>query len=481
MKHGVIMVFSLILALCLIGVVSANENVTDVCEDTQIYEENIQIDSIDMQENSHDSAISEDEIIYSPDAENEYNTSEMTCSIDSMINVNIENLEINTDNINVEVFKLTKIDDITEKNVLNENIYSPNGYVTYNDGNLLMLPLIERNLTDESLINRINENRTKKILFSSNDGFAANLWNDASLITGILSSDTLNKKPHDTGFISNQNNYNFYPQIDLPLEYASNTLLGASRDFDDNAFIWSENPGEKAYVTVDMVNKSTDEVLDLSLNENVIKEIGVNASIKALNYFKSQGINIQKGYPYLYVLTSAGEVKLNNTSTESAIDGISEVLGLELNKNIFPIHNPLWQDLIFYYLWVNSIDNTDICSYALTYDSGLHVSNDIKKQGDHIAYKMGLYEKYFPPQNNYHKIVGKNIINRFTSEFINSTNTTTNKTDSNNNNTTVVSNYKENIPNSIAFSGNPFNIVYTAIAVIILLAIFGAGYSRRNY
>lgn len=480
MKHGVIMVFSLILALCLMGVVSANENVTDVCEDTQIYEENIQIDSIDMQENSHDSAISEDEIIYSPDAENEYNTSEKTCSIDSMINVNIENLEINTDNIDVEVFKLTKIDDITEKNVLNENIYSPNGYVTYNDGNLLMLPLIERNLTDESLINRINENRTKKILFSSNDGFAANLWNDASLITGILSSDTLNKKPHDTGFISNQNNYNFYPQIDLPLEYASNTLLGASRDFDDNAFIWSENPGEKAYVTVDMVNKSTDEVLDLSLNENVIKEIGVNASIKALNYFKSQGINIQKGYPYLYVLTSAGEVKLNNTSTESAIDGISEVLGLELNKNIFPIHNPLWQDLIFYYLWVNSIDNTDICSYALTYDSGLHVSNDIKKQGDHIAYKMGLYEKYFPPQNNYHKIVGKNIINRFINEFINSTNTTTNKTDSNNN-TTVVSNYKENIPNSIAFSGNPFNIVYTAIAVIILLAIFGASYSRRNY
>ena len=153
---------------------------------------------------------------------------------------------------------------------------------------------------------------------------------------------------------------------------------------------------------------------------------------------------------------------------------------MELNKNIFPIHNPLWQDLIFYYLWVNSIDNTDICSYALTYDSGLHVSNDIKKQGDHIAYKMGLYEKYFPPQNNYHKIVGKNIINRFINEFINSTNTTTNKTDSNNN-TTVVSNYKENIPNSIAFSGNPFNIVYTAIAVIILLAIFGASYSRRNY
>ena len=479
MKHGVIMVFSLILALCLIGVVSANENVTDVCEDTQIYEENIQIDSIDMQENSHDSAISEDEIIYSPDAENEYNTSEMTCSIDSMINVNIENLEINTDNIDVEVFKLTKIDDITEKNVLNENIYSPNGYVTYNDGNLLMLPLIERNLTDESLINRINENRTKKILFSSNDGFAANLWNDASLITGILSSDTLNKKPHDTGFISNQNNYNFYPQIDLPLEYASNTLLSASRDFDDNAFIWSKNPGKKAYVTVDMVNKSTDEVLDLSLNENVIKEIGVNASIKALNYFKSQGINIQKGYPYLYVLTSAGEVKLNNTSTESAIDGISEVLGLELNKNIFPIHNPLWQDLIFYYLWVNSIDNTDICSYALTYDSGLHVSNDIKKQGDHIAYKMGLYEKYFPPQNNYYRIVSKNIINRFINS-INSTNTTTNKTDSNNN-TTVVSNYKENIPNSITFSGNPFNLVYTAIAVIILLAIFGASYSRRNY
>ena len=39
-----------------------------------------------------------------------------------------------------------------------------------------------------------------------------------------------------------------------------------------------------------MVNKSTDDVLDLSLNEKVIKKISVNASIKALNYFKSQGI-----------------------------------------------------------------------------------------------------------------------------------------------------------------------------------------------
>ena len=64
MKHGVIMVFSLILALCLMGVVSANENVTDVCEDTVIYEENIQIDSIEMQKNDYDSGIREDEIIY---------------------------------------------------------------------------------------------------------------------------------------------------------------------------------------------------------------------------------------------------------------------------------------------------------------------------------------------------------------------------------------------------------------------------------
>ena len=469
MKHGVIMVFSLILALCLIGVASANENVTDVCEDTQIYDENIPIDSVDMDENDYNSSFI---------SKNEDDVSVTTYSVDNNMNIENSYLNINTCNIAVETSKLIKINDKTGKNVLNIN--SPNGYVTYNDGNLLMLPLIERNMTDESLINRINKHGTEKILFSSNDGFSANLWNDDSLITGILSSDTLNKEPLNTGFISNQNNYNIYPQIDLPLEYASNTLLGVSRDFDDNAFIWSNNPGEKAYLTVDMVNKSTDGVLDLSLNENVIKEIGVNASIKALDYFKSQGINIQKGYPYLYVLTSAGEVKINDTSTESSIDGISEVLGLELNKNIFPIHNPLWQDLIFYYLWVNSIDNTDICSYALTYDSGLHVSNDIKKQGDHIAYKMGLYEKHFPPKNNYHKIVGKNIINRFTNEFINSTNTTTNKTDSNNN-TTVVSNYKENIPNSIAFSGNPFNVVYTAIAVIILLAIFGAGYSRRNY
>ena len=468
MKHGVIMVFSLILALCLIGVASANENVTDVCEDTQIYDENIPIDSVDMDENDYNSSFI---------SKNEDDVSVTTYSVDNNMNIENSYLNINTCNIAVETSKLIKINDKTGKNVLNIN--SPNGYVTYNDGNLLMLPLIERNMTDESLINRINKHGTEKILFSSNDGFSANLWNDDSLITGILSSDTLNKEPLNTGFISNQNNYNIYPQIDLPLEYASNTLLGVSRDFDDNAFIWSNNPGEKAYLTVDMVNKSTDGVLDLSLNENVIKEIGVNASIKALDYFKSQGINIQKGYPYLYVLTSAGEVKINDTSTESSIDGISEVLGLELNKNIFPIHNPLWQDLIFYYLWVNSIDNTDICSYALTYDSGLHVSNDIKKQGDDMAYKMGLYKKHFPPKNNYYSIVGKKMINKFIYESnVNSTNTT-NKTDDNIN-ATVVSNYKENIPNSIAFSGNPFNLVYTAIAIIILLGIFGAGYSRRN-
>ena len=468
MKHGVIMVFSLILALCLIGVASANENVTDVCEDTQIYDENIQIDSVDMDENDYDSSFI---------SENEDDVSVTTYSVDNNMNIENSYLNINTCNIAVETSKLIKINDKTEKNVLNIN--SPNGYVTYNDGNLLMLPLIERNMTDESLINRINKHGTEKILFSSNDGFSANLWNDDSLITGILSSDTLNKEPLNTGFISNQNNYNIYPQIDLPLEYASNTLLGVSRDFDDNAFIWSNNPGEKAYLTVDMVNKSTDGVLDLSLNENVIKEIGANASIKALDYFKSQGINIQKGYPYLYVLTSADEVKINDTSTESAIDGISEVLGLELNKNIFPIHNPLWQDLIFYYLWVNSIDNTDICSYALAYDSELHVSNDIKKQGDDMAYKMGLYKKHFPPKNNYYNIVGEKMINKFIYESnVNSTNTT-NKTDDNIN-ATVVSNYKENIPNSIAFSGNPFNLVYTAIAIIILLGIFGAGYSRRN-
>jgi len=475
MKHGVIMVFSLILALCLIGVVSANENVTDVCEDSEIYAEDIQFASIDMQENEYDSDLSENKIIYSQyTKENEY---DISCIIDSNPKLNMEhgNLEINTNNISVETFKLTKINDITEKNVLNIN--SPNGYVTYNDGNLLMLPLIERNMTDESLIN--NENRTEKILFSSNDGFSANLWNDDSLITGISSSNTLNKEPLNTGFISNQNNYNIYPQIDLPLGHASDTILGVSRDFDDNAFIWSKRSGEEAYLTVDMVNKSTDEVLDLSLNENVIKEIGINASIKALNYFKSQGINIQKGYPYLYVLTSASEVKLNNTSTESAIDGISEVLGLELNKNIFPIHNPLWQDLIFYYLWVNSIDNTDICSYALVYDSELSVSNDIKKQGDDMAYKMGLYKKHFPPKNNYYNNIGKKMINRFIYETnVNSTDTT-NKTDDNIN-ATVVGNYKENIPNSIAFSGNPFNLVYTAIAIIILLGIFVAGYSRRN-
>ena len=102
MKHGVIMVFSLILALCLMGVVSANENVTDVCEDTQI-----QIDSIDIKENCPACDIGENETIHSPDTGNEHDVCDVSCSIDSISNMNIENedLKINTDNIDVEIFK----------------------------------------------------------------------------------------------------------------------------------------------------------------------------------------------------------------------------------------------------------------------------------------------------------------------------------------------------------------------------------------
>ena len=43
---------------------------------------------IEIQKNDYDSSISEDEIIYSPDTENEYNLSEITCSIDDMIKLN---------------------------------------------------------------------------------------------------------------------------------------------------------------------------------------------------------------------------------------------------------------------------------------------------------------------------------------------------------------------------------------------------------
>ncbi|MBQ9025194.1 MAG: hypothetical protein IJ104_02275, partial [Methanobrevibacter sp.] len=182
------MVFLLILALCLMGTVSANENVTVDCEDTQLSfsQEDIQIEESDISEDKSD-YFNFDEKTYS---NNEYyignnhekiyalpeidiELGKIDCpnlniseSINELPDINFEmNFEISnndypdlydnyiseesTDLPEMEI-ELTKINDETTENVLNKNINASNGYVTFKNGNLLMLPFIETDLKIEN-------------------------------------------------------------------------------------------------------------------------------------------------------------------------------------------------------------------------------------------------------------------------------------------------------------------------------------------
>ncbi|WP_407382021.1 hypothetical protein [Methanobrevibacter sp.] len=479
-KHGVIMVFLLILALCLMGTVSANENVTVDCDYTQLSfnQEDIQVEIEESQiaENEYEldefSGINQKDYsiegIQNLNIENDENQINISMQMNNLPEINFEQ-EIDTQ-INAPMqmqdlpeanFELTKINDKTTENVLNK-INASNRYVTYNNGNLLMLPLIERNLNienKESLMITF-ENGTEEIQLSGNyDLKSADLWKD-SLITGLSSNDiTLKKKSYYTGFICNQTNS--YPQNDLPLE--NTEILGVSRDSDKNAFAWLENSGESASVFVDMVNNTPEKVLDLNLNDNdlnaSIRQIGIDASLKALNYFKSRGIDIPKGYPYLYVLTSAGEVEINGLSTYEAIYGISEMLGLELNKNIFQIHDSSLKDLIFIYIWKNSKNSKDTVTYALKYDLKTNKLVEIFKN-----HKISP----FVPKMKYGSV--DELLN------INSTNNNTNITNSSGN----ASVFNRVVEDSISFIGEPNNLLYTLGAIVILSVFFGASYTKRN-
>lgn len=477
MKHGVIIVLSLILALCLMGVVSANDNVTVDCDDIQITHEDVSIETVE------DSEIE--------DSPNEICSKDYSSGLndDELSNSNVEEMSDceNSDLMEpIEIIDAVELTEINEKNtkiILDKIINSPNGYVNYDNGNLLMLPL--NDLNDESLMITF-QNEEDKLLLSGNNGLADNSWNKFQPV-GIISEITsksgknLNKEPLSTGFISNQEEY---PQKDLPLE---DTLLGISGDSDNDAFIWSaQNPDEKAFFTVDKVNETTDGYINISEREKDLSFIlGRNASLKALDYFKSQGINIEEGYPDLYVLTSAGMVNLNGTSTYGAIIAISMVLGYGLNENIIPIQDPLWQDLIFYFIWINSADKKDISSYALKYDeksSELVESDEIKSEGDNIAYTMGLYEKSEhpdkPDSHKRHCPVPRHLKLFDVNGLVNATdvNATNNVT-----NATIGENKKDELPKfSVAYDGNPFNLLYIIISIIMVSIIFGVGYSRRT-
>ena len=157
-----------------------------------------------------------------------------------------------------------------------------------------------------------------------------------------------------------------------------------------------------------------DYILNLSLNKAVreeqaekevtplspeqLKEIGSTASTMALNYFKSQGIDVPKDYPTLYVLTSAGYVRINGTSTEMIFDGIYDVLGSRLSKKtLLPVHTALWKDLVFDFFWVNSTNNKDTLSYSLKYDVDTGSLIETANTTDNANYIIQSVLTYDPP------------------------------------------------------------------------------------
>lgn len=425
---------------------------------------------------------------------------------DNQIGYDISNalgslLDLNSAGDDMEVtVDVSEINKLAIENVLNEIISSSSGYVINGYDNLLDLSSIKTGLInivfikrDKSLTIALNY-ADKTLSYSAGQEIFDSLWDKiCSLSNGVLtqslgcSEKTSENEIYELAYQPTE--------FDLPLENTSYYVLGVPRDSDADAFIWSidNTSGKRACIGVALVNESIDGLLSQSLDDVVLeskddgmssadlKQIGIDATNKALAYFKSKGINIEKGYPKLYVLTSASYVKIKGTSTESVLDGISEVLGSK--KNIIPIHTPLWKDLVFYYLWVNNANSKDMLSYALRYDEAadkLVVSNDVKKQGDDIAYKMGLYDKYNPQP--YHNNGHKSIINPFEvdSSAVNNTNVTDNQKDNKTNDTVIVEISKKIIEDIPTAETNPYKILVVLASIVSMCIFFRLSYTKRD-
>lgn len=137
------------------------------------------------------------------------------------------------------------------------------------------------------------------------------------------------------------------------------------------------------------------------LSENKLKQIGIDASKMAVNYFESLGMNIEKDYSKLFVLTSAGYVRINGTNTQMVFEGIKEVLGSSLNrKTLLPVHTALWKDLLFDFFWVDNNNNTNTLSYSLKYDSindKLIITGNSSEEKVRSNYIIQQVLKYDPP------------------------------------------------------------------------------------
>ena len=333
----------------------------------------------------------------------------------------------------------------------------------------------------------------------------------------------------ELGLVQTLLEYNLNDDTDLPLDNTGKYIIGVSGDSDDNAFIWYA-PDKSAYFGVDsndnkmigynledntfqsrmitvMSYDQTDikEMVENNLNPdesvmnetfnaageltpNDIRQIGVDAGKKALDYFKSQGIDVDKYYQNFYVLTSAGHVKVNGLDTYDAIGGIVDVFGYEICKNLISINTPLWKDLVFYFLWVSSADSDNIVSYGLKYvsESGkLIESGEVKRQGDAIAYDLGLYGKHPAPAPKHHTHYPQYVypydvcgLSLMGNNMANNTNIT-NQTNASSPNLSDVKKLEPKKVEKPAGGGSPYNILYNIVAILIICVIFGASYSKR--
>lgn len=337
------------------------------------------------------------------------------------------------------------------------------------------------------------------------------MMNDESEIreTYILSS--LNPEEDETSLVGMQNESDLLTQ-----NMGEEELHNAVPDLGE--LPTGQNVYSESYDAKDLVDL-TPEQLEI---------IGVAASFKAIEYFKSQGIDVIKDYQYFYVLTSAGYVKINGRSTERVLKGIEDVFGSRCN-HILQLHSPLWEDLVFYFFWIKDAEH--IKAYSIKYDvtSGMFVEYESSYEQieyivchffgreEHCHYhdychdyygrchisscdEVNPFERLNELADNIIKDVAKKLSKKEGKSY--SSNATANKTSVTNkstvaNNTTVANKTagvknatKEN--NTTAATNVPFkdnavpasrvslaNIAYTIVAIALVGVVFGVANLRR--
>lgn len=440
-----------------------------------------------------------------------------------------------------------EIDNVAIKNTINGIIDASNGYITYEKGNLITLSSLKSDLIDITFFSRKCESLT--MVFYENGAITSILSDDVSSEISAGLWDYINNLLADgiaKGVLSDELEHFLTEQVFeqnlIQTLFGCNKLgghvintdeclLGVPMDSDEDAVIWSFNSSDDNVYINDSINESliglsmenntsengmiavmsydqsnSKEMLEIENNLNPdidelgagkdkssakltsaeIKQIGVDAAYKALAYFKSRDINVKKDYNKFYILTSAGYAKVNGVNTKKAIDGLIEVFGPEISKNIDLIQTPLWKDLIFYFIWVKDANNKDFVSYCLKYYPGvgkLIESSEHKKQGDYFVYLLELFDDNrethhgsdFTPDT----IDFADKIVKHTST-VNKTNVTKNNTASNATNSSNISVNQADLPGEMPRSNvNPYNIIYTLVSILFVCGIFGVSYSKR--